>query len=82
MTELAVLPSLERASGLRNLAARMRMSLELRIDSARHGKSLLESSGRKARGREWMARSVEGLLVIYVLNSGSLGARSNLIQMS
>ena len=27
-------------------------------------------------------RSVEGLLVIYVLNSGSLGVRSNLIQMS
>ena len=26
-------------------------------------------------------RSVEGLLVIYVLNSGSLGVRSNLIQM-
>ena len=54
-TEVAVLPSLERASGLRNLAARMRMSLELRIDSARHGKSSLGSSGRKARGREWMA---------------------------
>jgi len=54
-TEVAVLPSLEGASGLRNLAARMRMSLELRIDSTRHGKSSLESSGRKARGREWVA---------------------------
>ena len=57
-TEVAVLPSLERASGLRNLAARMRMSLELRIHSARHGKRLPESSGRKASGREWMASCV------------------------
>jgi len=54
-TEVAVWPSLERASGLRNLAAWMRMSLELRIDSARHRKIALKSSGRKARGREWMA---------------------------
>jgi len=54
-TEVAVLPSLELASGLRNLAARMRTSLELRIDSARHGKSAPGSSGRKAMGREWMA---------------------------
>jgi len=31
---------------------------------------------------DMLDRSVEGLLVIYVLNSGSLGVRSNLIQMS
>jgi len=31
------------------------MFLELRIDSARHGKSSSGSSGRKASGREWMA---------------------------
>ena len=55
MTEVAVLPSLERASGLRNLAASMRTSLELRIDSASHGKSSFGSSGRKAMGSEWMA---------------------------
>ena len=54
-TEVAVLPSLLRASGLRNLAARMRTSFELRIDYARHGKGSSGSSGRKARGREWMA---------------------------
>ena len=63
MTEVADLPSLDRASGLRFLAARMRMSLELRIDSARQGKSSSGSSGRKAMGSEWMA------------SWGSLGAR-------
>ena len=52
ITEVAVLFSLDRASGLRNLAARMRMFLELRIDSARHGKSSFGSSGRNAMGRE------------------------------
>jgi len=31
------------------------MSLELRIDSARHGKCSPGSSGRKAIGREWIA---------------------------
>jgi len=31
------------------------MFLELRIDSARHGKSSSGSSGRKASGREWIA---------------------------
>jgi len=31
------------------------MSLELRMDSVRHGKSSFWSSGRKAMGREWMA---------------------------
>jgi len=56
ITEVAVLPSLDRVSGLRYLAERMRMFLELRIDSARHGKSSSGSSGRKASGREWMAR--------------------------
>jgi len=55
MTEVAVLPSLDCASGLRYLAARMRIFLELRIDSARHGKSSSGSSGRKAIGREWIA---------------------------
>jgi len=54
-TEVAVLPSLELASGLRNLAARMQTSLELRIASARQGKSSLGSSGRKTMGREWIA---------------------------
>jgi len=37
------------------LAARMRMFVELRIDSARQGKSSSASCGRKASGREWMA---------------------------
>jgi len=55
MTEVPVLPSLDCASGLRYLAVRMRMFLELRIDSARQGKRSLGSSGRKAMGREWMA---------------------------
>jgi len=55
MTEVAVLPSLEGISGLRYLAARMGMFLELRIDSARQVKSSSGSSGRKAGGREWMA---------------------------
>jgi len=55
MTEVAVLPSLNRASGLRYLVARMHMFLELRIDSARHGKSSSGSSGRKAIESEWMA---------------------------
>jgi len=32
------------------------MFLELRIDSARNGKSSSGSSGRKAIGSEWMAR--------------------------
>jgi len=31
------------------------MFLELRIDSARHGKSSFGFSGRNAMGREWMA---------------------------
>jgi len=55
MREVAVLPSLDRMSGLRYRAARMRMFLELRIDCARHGKSSSGSSRRKASGREWMA---------------------------
>ena len=55
MTEVAVLPSLDRVSGLRYLAARIRTFLELRIDSPRHGKSSSGSSGRKGRGRELMA---------------------------
>jgi len=55
MTEVAVLPSLDRVSGLRYLAARMRTFLELRTDSARHGNNSSASSGRKASGREWMA---------------------------
>ena len=55
MTEVADLPSLDCALGLRYLADRIRMFLELRIDSARHGKSASGSSGRKAIGREWMA---------------------------
>ena len=54
-TEVAVLPFLDCASGLRYLAARMHMFLESRIDSARHEKSSCGSSGRKAIGREWMA---------------------------
>jgi len=48
MTEMADYPSLDCALGLRYLAARMRMSLELRMDSARQGKSSSGSSGRKA----------------------------------
>jgi len=55
MTEVAVLPTLDRVSGLRYLAARMRTFLELRTDSARQGNSSSGSSGRKASGREWMA---------------------------
>ena len=55
MTEVAVLPSLDRVSVLRYLAARMRMFWEVRIDSARHGKSSSGSSGRKVSRREWMA---------------------------
>ena len=55
MTEVADFPSLDCAFGLRYLAARMRMFLELRIDSARQGKSSSGSSGRNAMGREWMA---------------------------
>ena len=55
MTEVADFASLDCASGLRYLAARMRMSLELRMDSVRQGKSSSGSSGRKAIGREWMA---------------------------
>jgi len=54
-TEVAVLPSRDCALGLRYLAAGIRMFLELRIDSARRGKSSSRSSGRKASGREWMA---------------------------
>jgi len=54
MTEVAVLPPLARASGLRNLAARMPTFLELRIDFTRRGKSSSGSSGIKAIGREWM----------------------------
>ena len=52
MTEVAVLPTLDSAFGLSYLAARIRMSFELRIDSARQGKSSSGSSGRKAMGRE------------------------------
>jgi len=55
MTEVADFPSLDCAFGLRYLAARMRMFLELRIDSAMQGNSSSGSSGRKAIGREWMA---------------------------
>jgi len=52
ITEVAVSPSLDCALGLRYLAARMSMFLELRSDSARHGKSSSGSSGRKVMGRE------------------------------
>jgi len=52
MREVADLPSLDCALRFRYLAARIRMSLELRIDSARQGKSSSGSSGRKAMGRE------------------------------
>ena len=55
MTDVPDLPSLDCVLGLRYLAARMRMFLELRIDSARQGKRSLGSSGRKAIRREWMA---------------------------
>jgi len=55
MTDVAALPSLDRVSGLRYLAASIRMFLELRIDSARHGKSSSGSSEREASGREYMA---------------------------
>ena len=54
ITEVAVLPPPDWALGLRYLAARMRMSLELRIDSARQGKSSFGSSERKAMGSKWM----------------------------
>jgi len=52
MTEVADLPSLDCALGLRYLVERMRIFFELRMDSARHGKSSSGSSGRKAIGRE------------------------------
>jgi len=52
---VADFPSLDCAFGLRYLAARMRIFLELRMDSARQGKSSSGSSGRKAMRREWMA---------------------------
>jgi len=52
MTEVADLPSLDCALGLRYLAARMRMFFELRIDSTRYGKRSSGFSGRKASGRE------------------------------
>ena len=55
MTEVANLPSLDCALGLRYLADRMCMVLELRIDVVRYGKSSSGSSGRKVSGREWMA---------------------------
>jgi len=55
MTEVADLPSMDCALGLRNLAARIRMFFELRTDSARQGKSSSGSSRRKAMGRECMA---------------------------
>jgi len=53
-TEVAVLP--DRVSGLwlRYLAARMRTLLELKMESARLGKSSSGTWGRKAIGREWM----------------------------
>jgi len=54
-TEVAALPSFDCAFGLRYLAGRMRMSLELRINSARQGKSSSGSSGSKAMRREWIA---------------------------
>ena len=47
MTDVAVLPTLDWASGLRYLAARMRMFLELRIDSARQGNSVTGALCRK-----------------------------------
>jgi len=55
MTEVADFPSLDSAFGLSYLAARMHMFLELRMDSARQGKSSSVSSGRNTMGREWMA---------------------------
>jgi len=55
MTEVATLASLDCAFGLTYLVARRPMFLELRIDSARHGKSSFGSSGRKAMGRQWIA---------------------------
>jgi len=55
MLEVADMPSLECGLGLRYLAETMRMFLELRMDSARHGKSSSGSSGRKAIWREWIA---------------------------
>jgi len=55
MTEVAVFPSPEWALGFPDLAARMRMFLQFRIVSARHGSRSCRSSGRNAMGREWMA---------------------------
>jgi len=55
ITEGASVPSQDWGFGLRYLAARICMFLELRIDSAREGKCAFGSSGRKAMGREWMA---------------------------
>ena len=52
MTEVADFPSLDCALGLRYLAARIPMSLELRMDSARPGKSSSGSCGRNTMGRE------------------------------
>jgi len=69
MTEVADLPTLDCESGLRYLAARMRMFLELRIDCARQGKSSSGSSRRKAMGREWMASWVS----LGARRKGSLG---------
>ena len=54
MIEVASLPSLDCALAFRYLAARILMFLELRIDSARKGKSSFCSSGRWAMEREWM----------------------------
>ena len=55
ITYVAVLPSQEWASGFSYLVARMQTIFELRMDSARHGKSSLGSAGRKARGTVWIA---------------------------
>ena len=54
MMKVADFPSLDCAFGLSYLAARMRRSLELRMDSARQGKTSSGVSGTKAIGREWM----------------------------
>jgi len=63
MIEVAVLPTVDCASGVRYLVARIQMFLELRIHAARKGESLFGSSMRKVMGKEWMT------------NGTSLGAR-------
>jgi len=55
ITEVADLPAIDSGFGLRNLAERICMSLELRMESKRLEKSSSGSQGRNPSGREWIA---------------------------